>query len=64
MCVGILPPIIRNQLPPMLKDQFACTKRCFMSDRCAVFHRAVEAGTVESSGMGNAFTEVSLLIFS
>ena len=46
-----------HALPPMIHDLFACTKRCFMVDRCCVHHKAAERGTEASSGIGVAFAQ-------
>ncbi|KAK9824153.1 hypothetical protein WJX72_008129 [[Myrmecia] bisecta] len=44
-------------LPPLLQQPRACAS-CFQLTACALAHKAVEAGTLDSAGMGVAFEEV------
>jgi DNA replication ATP-dependent helicase Dna2 len=40
-----------RSLPPMLQNSFTC-QRCFNLDFCAVYHKANENGTAQTSGLG------------
>lgn len=44
-----------NRLPPMLKNAHTC-KSCHHIDQCTVYHKALENGTKESSGIGELFS--------
>ncbi|OLL26694.1 DNA replication ATP-dependent helicase/nuclease dna2 [Neolecta irregularis DAH-3] len=46
----------RVKLPPMLKDLRSC-KRCYAADTCLTYHKALEDGTPESSGLHDWFSE-------
>ncbi|EPS40726.1 hypothetical protein H072_5379 [Dactylellina haptotyla CBS 200.50] len=43
-------------LPPMLQDKRTCG-RCYAKTSCFVYHRTMENGTVESSGVGDIFAK-------
>ncbi|KTW25775.1 hypothetical protein T552_03388 [Pneumocystis carinii B80] len=45
-----------QELPPMLKNMFVC-KKCPMRNPCFVFHKAIESGTAETSGLGEYFND-------
>ena len=45
---------VRQGLLPMLGRPSEC-ERCFTQPVCALYHRAVEQGSAESAGMGDAF---------
>ncbi|KAJ9606581.1 DNA replication endonuclease-helicase Dna2 [Cladophialophora chaetospira] len=44
-------------LPPMTKKQHLC-KSCYSKAACFTYHKLSEAGTAETSGLGEKFTEV------
>jgi DNA replication ATP-dependent helicase Dna2 len=44
-------------LPPMLKKQHLC-KACYSKTECFTYHRLVEGGDAETSGMGETFNEM------
>ena len=48
----------RKQLPPTLLSEDQC-RRCFANKTCALYHKAVEEGTAQSSGMGAKFDEMT-----
>eukprot|EP00736_Rhodelphis_marinus_P010559 Rmarinus@m.29999 len=41
-------------LPPLLRDPGKCS-RCFAVDRCMMYHRSLERGSAESSGVAEHF---------
>jgi DNA replication ATP-dependent helicase Dna2 len=41
-------------LPPVIKNENNC-RRCFVSESCLTYHKAVESGTTESAGVGTLF---------
>ncbi|XP_065062529.1 DNA replication ATP-dependent helicase/nuclease DNA2-like isoform X2 [Rhopilema esculentum] len=45
-------------VPGLLKNERTC-KRCPAVNTCMVFHKSVEQGTKETSGVGNLFEEVT-----
>eukprot|EP00041_Stephanoeca_diplocostata_P009368 m.144256 g.144256 ORF g.144256 m.144256 type:complete len:1074 (-) comp17709_c0_seq2:82-3303(-) len=45
----------RRHLPPMLQNARQCA-RCFQVSNCMLAHAAVEAGSAETSGVGDEFT--------
>ncbi|KAJ3294016.1 Tripartite DNA replication factor [Borealophlyctis nickersoniae] len=45
---------MRNKLPPMLKNASKC-QRCYALDTCVVYHKAIENGTADTSGLGSLF---------
>ncbi|EMR08248.1 hypothetical protein PNEG_03415 [Pneumocystis murina B123] len=45
-----------QELPSMLKNMFVC-KKCPMRKPCFVFHKAIELGTAETSGLGQYFDD-------
>jgi hypothetical protein len=46
------------QLPPMLLSEDMC-RRCFANKTCALYHKAVEGGSAQSSGMDSKFDELT-----
>lgn len=47
----------RLSLPPMLKNNHMC-HRCYAKDPCFLYHKLVESGTGETSGLKEKFDEV------
>eukprot|EP01083_Nonionella_stella_P277847 944715_1 len=46
-----------GSLPAMLQnDEFTC-RRCFSRNACFLYHKAIEDGTAETSGLGDVFDE-------
>nr|CAG8503282.1 11169_t:CDS:10 [Entrophospora candida] len=43
-------------LPPMLKNEYVC-KNCFVRSSCLLYHKAVEKGNEETSGLGMFFKQ-------
>ncbi|CAJ0752100.1 24653_t:CDS:2 [Entrophospora sp. SA101] len=43
-------------LPPMLKNEYVC-KNCFVRSSCLLYHKAVEKGNEETSGLGMLFKQ-------
>ena len=50
--------IVRKELPPMLQKAYVCGK-CFAQTPCFIYHKTVESGNGETSGMGNDFDELT-----
>lgn len=48
----------RLELPPMLKSPHLCG-RCYAKSSCFVYHKLVDEGNGETSGMGEKFYEVT-----
>lgn len=48
----------RLELPPMLKSPHLCG-RCYAKSSCFLYHKLVDEGNVETSGMGEEFYEVT-----
>ncbi|UCK57483.1 hypothetical protein AFCA_000403 [Aspergillus flavus] len=46
----------RTQLPPMVKRQALCNK-CFSKTPCFIYHKLVDDGDGESSGLGDEFVK-------
>lgn len=44
-----------DRFPPTLRDDMRSCQWCHQLDNCVLYHRAVENGTIESSGMGKLF---------
>ncbi|KAF3905451.1 hypothetical protein ABW20_dc0103994 [Dactylellina cionopaga] len=44
------------ELPPMLQDKRTCG-RCYAKTSCFVYHKTMENGTVETSGIGDIFAK-------
>ncbi|TPX63675.1 hypothetical protein SpCBS45565_g06433 [Spizellomyces sp. 'palustris'] len=44
----------RGKLPPMIQRLHAC-QRCYALDNCLVYHKAIENGTADTSGLGSLF---------
>ncbi|MCO5601360.1 hypothetical protein L7F22_055480 [Adiantum nelumboides] len=47
-----------QQLPPMLQSMHLC-QRCWHVDVCSIYHKALEGGTAESSGLGEVFNQTT-----
>ncbi|OAX84971.1 hypothetical protein ACJ72_00651 [Emergomyces africanus] len=47
----------KSELPPMLKKPWTC-KQCYAKNACFIYHKVMDDGDEESSGMGNSFLEV------
>ncbi|KAJ3326805.1 Tripartite DNA replication factor, partial [Kappamyces sp. JEL0680] len=45
-------------MPPMLQNPSTC-ERCFSMKECLIYHKAIERGSAESSGMGSLFDETT-----
>lgn len=45
---------LRAALPPMLQSPRDCS-RCFQLHNCSLLHKAFEAGTADTSGLGDVF---------
>eukprot|EP00698_Gefionella_okellyi_P005877 TRINITY_DN1530_c0_g2_i1.p1 TRINITY_DN1530_c0_g2~~TRINITY_DN1530_c0_g2_i1.p1 ORF type:complete len:1295 (+),score=291.04 TRINITY_DN1530_c0_g2_i1:37-3921(+) len=45
----------RQSLPPLLQNQTQTCNRCNMQEVCFVFHKTVENGSAETSGLGSLF---------
>lgn len=45
-----------QELPSMLKNMFVCRK-CPMRKPCFIFHKAIESGSAETSGLGEYFDD-------
>ncbi len=54
-----LASFIRNrvELPPMLRQAYTCNK-CYAKTPCFIYHKLVENGNGETSGLGDKFEEV------
>lgn len=50
--------VVRKELPPMLEKPYVCRK-CFAQTPCFIYHKTLENGNGETSGMGNDFDEVT-----
>lgn len=48
----------RRSLPPMLKQSHTCS-RCYAKKSCFLYHKLVERGNGETSGMRNKFDEIA-----
>ena len=48
----------RRSLPPMLKQTHTCS-RCYAKKPCFLYHKLVEGGDGETSGMRNKFDEIA-----
>ncbi|KAJ3168668.1 Tripartite DNA replication factor [Geranomyces variabilis] len=46
----------KTKLPPVIQNPDTC-KRCYALDKCLLYHKAVELGTAETSGVGPLFDE-------
>lgn len=46
----------RRKLPEMLKKEHEC-KRCYAKNSCMLYHKALEGGTAETSGVPDLFEE-------
>ncbi|KAF3939552.1 hypothetical protein ABW19_dt0210524 [Dactylella cylindrospora] len=46
----------KHDLPPMLQDKRTCGK-CYAKTSCFVYHKAMENGTDETSGVGDIFNK-------
>ena len=47
----------KRPLPPILVGRPTICQRCSLADTCMLFHKMVENGTAESSGLGSLFEE-------
>ncbi|KAL1958605.1 hypothetical protein VTO42DRAFT_4202 [Malbranchea cinnamomea] len=47
----------RQDLPPMLKKPHICNQ-CYAKSTCFAYHKLVDDGDNDTSGMGNAFTDL------
>ena len=47
----------RTELPPMLKRPYTCNK-CYAKTTCFLYHKLVDDGTGETSGLGDKFDEL------
>lgn len=47
----------RSKLPPMLKRAYTCGK-CYAKTPCFIYHKLVDEGNEETSGMGDKFNDV------
>ncbi|OJD12211.1 hypothetical protein AJ78_07152 [Emergomyces pasteurianus Ep9510] len=47
----------KSELPPMLKKPWAC-KQCYAKNACFIYHKIMDDGDEESSGVGSSFLEV------
>jgi DNA replication ATP-dependent helicase Dna2 len=47
---------VKDELPPMIRKPSTCS-RCFQLSNCVVWHRAVEHGTAETSGLGDLWVQ-------
>eukprot|EP01132_Coremiostelium_polycephalum_P010214 gene10214-12525_t len=43
-------------IPKMIREPFSCS-RCFVLEPCVLYHKAIENGDTESSGLGEIFNE-------
>ena len=50
--------LVHKRLPPMLQSEQQCG-RCFANATCALYHRVVEGGSEQSSGMVRIRTQRS-----
>ncbi|KAJ3182151.1 Tripartite DNA replication factor [Gaertneriomyces sp. JEL0708] len=50
--------VSHDKLPPMVQNAHRC-KRCYVRDTCAVYHKAMENGNPETSGMGSLFEDLT-----
>jgi DNA replication ATP-dependent helicase Dna2 len=46
------------ELPPMLKKPYLC-KSCYSKNECFSYHKLVDGGDGETSGLGDVFTEMT-----
>ncbi|KAI8968967.1 DNA replication factor Dna2-domain-containing protein [Mycotypha africana] len=46
----------KASLPAMIKDSHTC-QHCFLNDTCSIYHKAIENGTGETSGLYKLFEE-------
>eukprot|EP00494_Astrolonche_serrata_P033986 UN34255 len=50
---------IKRDYPELLEDPGQC-RRCFQKEACMVYHKTLEKGTEESSGVGDLFKELTM----
>ena len=46
----------KRTLSSMIKKEYTC-KNCYALDKCVIYHKMIENGTVETSGLGSLFDD-------
>ena len=50
--------ILRKELPPMLQKAYTCRK-CFAQTPCFIYHKTIDNGDGQTSGLGDKFNEMT-----